>query len=141
MKKLSKSSFNLSANASSINDAFYERIATILREARSTIVQSIDTAMVKAYWSIGKHILEEEQKGEKRAGYGHKLLKILSMKLNQEFGRGFSVTTLEDIRKFYKAYSISPDNKKPHAVREELAEFSAGNDIAIPKDDFLFSVE
>lgn len=97
----------------------YDRIALVIRESRINIVRSVDTTMVKAYWHIGQYIVQEEQGGAKRAGYGQELLKTLSIKLTQEFGRGFSVNTLEDIRKFYLAYSVQVD-RKSHAVRGKL---------------------
>lgn len=75
---------------------------------------------MKAYWHIGQHIVEEEQGGAKRATYGRELLKDVSAKLSKEFGRGFGVTTLEDIRKFYLAYTVIEGNEKSHAVRGEL---------------------
>src|SRR3990167_2685337 len=101
------------------DDTLYERIASVIREARANVIRSIDTAMVKAYWHIGRHIIEEEQGGEKRAAYGKESLKAVSAKLRKEFGRGFGVTTLEDIRKFYLAYAFE-GQEKSHAVRGEL---------------------
>ena len=62
--------------------------------------------MAKTYFLIGKRIVEEEQNGEKRAEYGKKLIKELSKKLTKEFGKGFSERNLEQMRKFYLAYSI-----------------------------------
>ena len=56
------------------------------------------------YYCIGKWIVEEQQKGERRAKYGKHILKVLSDRLNGEFGKGFSVDTLENMRKFYLVY-------------------------------------
>lgn len=64
--------------------------------------------MVKAYWCIGRDIVEEQQQGRKRAEYGSFLLNGLSERLTQKYGRGFSVSTLRDIRLFYQTY---PENK------------------------------
>lgn len=105
--------------SSDVADTLYERIASVIRGARASIVRSVDTTMVKAYWHIGQHIIEEEQGGAKRAAYGKELLRDVSSKLRKEFGRGFGVTTLEDIRKFYLAYSTL-SNEKSHALRGEL---------------------
>ena len=63
--------------------------------------------MVVTYFKIGKRIVEEEQKGNKRAGYGEKLILELSKKLTKECGKGFSERNLELMRKFYLMYSIS----------------------------------
>jgi len=62
--------------------------------------------MVDAYWSIGKRIIEEEQKGEKRAGYGSSLLRDLANFLTTGFGSGFSERELRRMRQFYLFYPI-----------------------------------
>lgn len=80
------------------------RIQDILSTARATAVQTVNAAMVAAYWEIGREIVQEEQRGKKRAGYGKKLLKDLSRKLTLEFGRGFGERNLRFIRQFYLAY-------------------------------------
>lgn len=85
-----------------INDIQY-----ILRQAQQTAYRSINTAMVKAYWLIGKRIVEEEQQGEAKAAYGKGVIKNLSQALQAEFGKGFSVDNLENMRRFYLAYPIS----------------------------------
>lgn len=84
----------------------YEEIRGLLKSARENIVSTINSTMVKTYFLIGKRIVEEEQNGEKRAEYGKKLIKELSKKLTKEFGKGFSERNLEQMRKFYLAYSI-----------------------------------
>jgi len=104
-------------------EAFYERVAPIIREARTIIMRTIDNTMVKAYWNIGRYIVEEEQQGTSRANYGKLLIQDLSQRLTKEFGRGFGITTLEDIRKFYLTYRIDKGSEKSHAVRGELPRF------------------
>jgi hypothetical protein len=116
----SKNSLVKAKQASDVANVLYERIASVIRGARESIVRSVDSTMVKAYWNIGHYIVEEEQGGSKRATYGKELLKDVSAKLSKEFGRGFGVTTLEDIRKFYLAYAIIESNEKSHALRGEL---------------------
>lgn len=96
---------------------FYEDVSRILQEARQKTYIAVNTEMIIAYWQIGRRIVEEEQKGEKRAEYGVYLVKQLSKKLSKEFGRGFSVTNIENFRLFYLAF---PENKISHAVRREL---------------------
>lgn len=63
--------------------------------------------MVFTYYEIGKLIVEEEQGGKERAGYGKQLLKGLSEVLIKEFGKGFSVDNLENMRRFYQVYGKS----------------------------------
>ncbi len=89
---------------SSIHRSLYLSVREILVEARSSVQRSINFAMVKAYWSIGQLIVEDEQKGEKRASYGKALLKDLSTSLTAEFGRGFDPSNLRNMRGFYLAF-------------------------------------
>lgn len=81
-------------------------IQLILRHAQHTTYKSINKTMVEAYWLVGKRIVEEEQQGETKAGYGKGVLKKLSEGLGQEFGKGFSVDNLEKMRFFYLQYPI-----------------------------------
>ncbi len=80
----------------------YKEIKSILDEARQSAYRAVNFTMVVAYWEIGKLIVEDEQKGKKRAGYGEALLKDLSQKLTKDFVKGFSVQNLENFRKFYR---------------------------------------
>jgi len=95
----------------------YADIKSILEQARNNAVRAVNFAMVIAYWEIGKRIVEDEQQGMKRAGYGESILLGLSKKLITDFGKGFSVVNLENFRKFYLVFSGS---QKPHAVRRKL---------------------
>jgi len=62
--------------------------------------------MSLTYFEIGRMIVEEEQKGELRANYGKQIIKTLSTKLTKDFGQGFSMRNIEQMRQFYIAYSI-----------------------------------
>jgi hypothetical protein len=72
--------------------------------------------MVHTYWYIGKYIVEEEQLGKTRAGYGDYLILELSDRLTKEFGKGFSKATLENARQFYVIYGL----EKTYALRREF---------------------
>lgn len=87
------------------NEDFYSKISEILKSARNKVVQSINTTIVETYFEIGRLIVEEEQNGNERAEYGKKILKELSNRLKNEFGKGFSVENLDRMRYFYKVYS------------------------------------
>lgn len=63
--------------------------------------------MLQAYWNIGNRIVEEEQNGNIRADYGSSLLKQLSKELINEYGKGFSRSNLQSMRKFYLSYQKS----------------------------------
>lgn len=97
----------LTANSTSLTtdiDSIYQRISVYLQVAKSNILQSINQEMVKAYWMIGYEIIENEQLGASRATYGEQLLSKLSEKLIAEFGKGYSVSNLRNMRKFYQVY-------------------------------------
>lgn len=82
----------------------YAEISNLLKEARKSIVSNINTTMTKTYFLIGKRIVEEEQNGNERAEYGENLIKNLSKRLTEEFGKGFSATNLKQMKSFYIAY-------------------------------------
>jgi predicted nuclease of restriction endonuclease-like (RecB) superfamily len=87
--------------------SFINDIKAVLNEARSRVYKNVNEIMAKTYFEIGKKIVEEEQRGHSRAGYGKEILKNLSIELAKEFGKGFSVDNLENMRRFYLAYSKS----------------------------------
>ena len=77
------------------------RAKDIIISARRTAYRGVDRTQVVTNFIIGKLIVEQEQKGSKRADYGKHVLKILSGSLMKEFGRGFSLTNLKLMRQFY----------------------------------------
>ncbi len=85
-------------------EQLYERIAAILDDTRGRVARTVNTAMVHAYWLIGREIVEVEQQGKDRAVYGDELLERLALKLTGRFGKGFNVTTLKRIRQFYRTF-------------------------------------
>jgi hypothetical protein len=87
------------------NHNFHSQIVDLLQSARQKVVRSINQTMVITYFEIGRMIVEEEQNGKERADYGKSLLKELSKVLTEEFGRGFSIRNIEQMRKYYLVYS------------------------------------
>jgi len=85
---------------------YIAEIKEILAQARKKAYSAVNTAMVEAYWLVGKRIVDEEQQGEDRAAYGKEILKTLSAELNAEFGKGFSLTNLQNFRKFYLTFGF-----------------------------------
>ena len=83
---------------------FYKKVVDLLKEARKSVVQTINKTMVYTYFEIGRMIVEEEQNGKERAEYGKQILKDLSKQLSAEFGKGFSVTNLQQMKNFYNVY-------------------------------------
>lgn len=88
---------------------YIDEIKVILATAREKTYLAINSAMVEAYWLIGKRIVEQEQHGEDRAKYGEGILKELSRSLTIEFGKGFSYPNLRNFRQFYLTYRDSED--------------------------------
>ena len=84
---------------------FYNKVANLLKEARKSVVQTVNKTMVYTYYEIGRMIVEEEQNGNERAAYGKQILKELSKRLTTEFEKGFSQRNLEQMRQFYLTYS------------------------------------
>ena len=93
---------------------FYDEIKNILITARNKVYQTANFAMVEAYWNIGKSIIEE-QGGNEKAEYGTGLLKELSKQMTQDFGKGFTVANLKNMRQFYLTF---PNG---YALRSELS--------------------
>ena len=88
-----------------ISNNYINEIKTILKNARQKAYTAVNSAMVEAYWKIGRRIVEEEQNGKERAEYGKEILQNLSKELTEEFGKGYSYRTLREIRQFYLMFS------------------------------------
>ena len=87
------------------NNAILGKVIDLLNKARTEIVSNVNKTMVYTYYEIDRIIIEEEQKGKERAGYGQQLIEELSEKLTKEFGKGFSATNIKQMRSFYNIYS------------------------------------
>ena len=96
-------------------ESFYDRVRGIIETARGKIYREVNVVMVKAYWQIGRAILEEEQQGDKRAEYGKALLEELAELLTQRYGKSFTNRNLRYMRQFYIVFP------KWNAVRSELS--------------------
>src|ERR1039457_72968 len=97
----------------------YNRIREILESARTGVARTVNTTQVVANWLIGREIVEEEQRGKKRAGYGERLVAELSRRITTDFGQGYSVTNLEHFRDFYITYPQLLSQRISHAARGE----------------------
>jgi len=90
-------------------------LAGLIRQARQQAIRAVDVLQVQTCWQIGRHIVEFEQGGEARAGYGRQLLPSLAEALTAEFGKGFDASNLRYMRLFYQAFPICD------ALRHELS--------------------
>ena len=117
-----------------------ESIKDIILTSRRNIVRSVNTEMLSAYWSIGRLIVEDEQKNQERAQYGEQTLKHISKRLKAELGNGFSISNLQFMRRLFLSYpnqqtlsvklswshycellTISDDNKRSFYEKECIA--------------------
>lgn len=96
-------------------DSTYQSVKQILEEARKKAYTAVNFAMVQAYWNIGRIIVEEEQRGRAKAGYGEYLIKELSGKLTRDFGKGFDYSNVKNMRQFYLVFPIGD------ALRSQLS--------------------
>ncbi|MBW2184861.1 MAG: DUF1016 family protein [Deltaproteobacteria bacterium] len=85
---------------------FHRDIKSILEQARSKTRSAVNSAMVEAYWLIGRRIVEEEQQGQHKATYGKRLIEELSTALTADLGKGFSYANLYNCRQFYLKFPV-----------------------------------
>lgn len=90
----------------SISTNLASKISALLYTSKSRVLNAINQTIVYTYFEIGRMIVEEEQNGKERAEYGKNLLPELSKKLIDEFGKGYSVANLKQMRQVYLIYSI-----------------------------------
>ena len=96
-----------------VEKSFISDIKNILTSARQKTYAIANSAMLAAYWKVGMRIVEEEQKGQRRARYGTSLIKELSRHLKSHFGKGFDDRELRRMRQFYLSFpnwdSVQPE--------------------------------
>jgi hypothetical protein len=108
-------------------DDLFNRVVSILEQARANVVRSVNNNMVIAYWLIGREIVQEIQGGDERAEYGKQVIEELSVKLTNRYGRGFSTTNLRYFRTFYAAYS----ERIPEIRHIGCGEFKASGHVRV----------
>jgi hypothetical protein len=84
-------------------------VVELLRTARSAAAHYVNSIMTAVYWEIGRRIVETEQAGAARANYGDELIKQLANDLSVQFGRGFGVVNLSQVRRFFLAWPTKRD--------------------------------
>ena len=96
------------------DNALYDSLREILLSARHRVYAAANAEMVQAYWNIGRCIVEYEQVGNVRAEYGKAVMQNLCKRLTAEFGKGFTIANLRNMRQFYLMF------QKRYSVRSEL---------------------
>ena len=87
-----------------LTSSFFKEICELIHSARTSVARGVDMVQVYTNFEIGRRIVQEEQKGKRRADYGKEVIKALAERLTGEFGNGFSKSNLEYMRRFYLAY-------------------------------------
>ena len=86
-------------------NSVFDNIKNLVINSRNRVYSAVNTEMLDLYWNIGKIIMEIQQ-GDERASYGDAVLEKLSLRLTEEFGKGFSIINLRRMRKFYCLFPI-----------------------------------
>lgn len=120
-----------------IRDEFLQDVSRLLEEGRKTAKTAVNLAMVYTYFEIGRKIVEEEQSGENRAEYGKYLIQELSGHLTSEFGKGFSVTNLKQMRQFYTVYAYDQIGQTPSDQFSNLPVVSTGRQFYLSWSHYL----
>lgn len=102
----------------------FDKISALIEEARQRVSTTVNIAEVYTKYNVGRYIVEDEQEGNYKAGYGKQVLKQISKKLGERFGEGWSVDTLERCRKFYTLYSPPAISAAPLRKLESIADVS-----------------
>ena len=106
----------------------FDRVVSILEQARSNVVRAVNSHMVIAYWLIGREIVQALQDGDERAEYGKEVVKQLSAQLTGKYGKGFSTTNLWYFRQFYLVFS----DRRPEIRHKPCGESGLDNKLHKP---------
>jgi predicted nuclease of restriction endonuclease-like (RecB) superfamily len=115
-----------SASPARRRDAALADIVELIEDARRRTARAVNATMSAVYWLIGQRIVQEEQRGSRRAGYGEALIEQLARQLTAMFGRGFGRTNLQQMRSFYLAYTeirqtVSGESRAAPPIRQTLS--------------------
>jgi len=110
-------------------------VRNLIQSARRGLASVVDTFQVMTNFEIGRRIVEHEQKGAKRAGYGDLVVRSLASRLTDEFGRGFSKRNLDYMRRFFLDYS----DRLPRIVQKPSAQLATGAVFQSPTDKLASS--
>lgn len=125
MKKPTVKSAKLDAPHQSI----FGDVTRIIDAARQSAARSVNAVMTAAYWLIGRHIVEFEQEGKKRAGYGKETIEQLAAELSARYGRGYSLRNLWQMKAFYLAWPILQTPSAESEARGNLQTLSAESSL------------
>ncbi len=125
------------------NKILFQQVAELLQNARQQVLRTVNSTMTFTYFEIGRMIVEEEQNGKERAEYGKQILKGLSEQLTNEFGKGFSVDNLQNMRKLYLIYSnyetLSSISENGNIISETVSSISSKNESSVVTLNFILT--
>ncbi len=125
------------------NKILFQQVAELLQNARQQVLRTVNSTMTFTYFEIGRMIVEEEQNGKERAEYGKQILKGLSEQLTNEFGKGFSVDNLQNMRKLYLIYSnyetLSSISENGNIISETESSISSKNESSVVTLNFILT--
>ena len=119
------------------NETFYNKVIELFQSAKANLATAVNMTMVYSYYEAGRMIVEEEQDGKERAAYGKYILKELSQRLTQKFGRGYSYDNLKLMRKFYLVYSKDSIGETPFPQSEKLPVTQEGRKFYLSWSHYL----
>lgn len=125
------------------NTNLFQQVIDLLQNAREQVLRTVNSTMTYTYFEIGRMIVEEEQNGKERAEYGKQILKGLSGQLTKEFGKGFSVDNLQNMRRLYLIYSnyetLSSISENENIISETLSSISSKNESTVVTLNFMLT--
>jgi predicted nuclease of restriction endonuclease-like (RecB) superfamily len=111
-----------------VEDDGYEAVLAdltdLLESARRAAARSVNTVMTVTYWKVGRRIVEHEQRGQKRAAYGERLIARLSEDLTKRFGRGYGRANLKQMRRFYLEWGDPRIGQTPSGQFAEVVAYA-----------------
>ena len=119
------------------NETFYNKVIELFQNAKKNLSTAVNMTMVYSYYKAGRMIVEEEQGVKERAAYGKYILKELSQRLTQKFGRGYSYDNLKLMRKFYLVYSKDSIGETPFPQSEKLPVTQEGRKFYLSWSHYL----
>ena len=87
------------------NKGFYDKAREIVEQGKKYAYNGLNKVILATYWQLGKHIVEEEQKGQQRAEYGKRLIKHLATELVKDYGSSYNERNLNYFRLFYLQFN------------------------------------
>ena len=97
-------------------DSVLSGVVELLQEARRASARTVNAIMTATYWEVGRRIVVGEQGGKERADYGEELIRRLSADLTARFGRGFGLSNLKQIRKFFAVFADVGKGQTPSGL-------------------------